>query len=319
MTHPSGPLSHSVCARGVFPVIGLACLVSSLTCSALHAEVTIEMVTVGDAGNVANADGIGAVPYVYRIGTYEVTIGQYAEFLNAVAAEDPYGLYNEQMATSANAAGIERTGEAGAYRYRVVGTALRPITYVSWWDAARFCNWLHNGQGTGSTEEGAYPLHGEIDGVPPQSSDGARYTIPTESEWLKAGHYKGGSSDAGYWKFATQSDAAPGNSLDSPPPQANYRAAGVFTRTQSRVFEDTANYLTDVGAFSGSSSAYGTYDQQGNVQEWNDLTGIRDPARGLRGGSWYQGAFFLNHRNAASTPNYENSSTGFRVVSPTAP
>ena len=71
-----------------------------------------------------------------------------------------------------------------------------------------------------------------------------------------------------------------------------------------------------MGAFSGSSSAYGTFDQQGNVQEWNDLTGLSEPARGLRGGSWYQGLFFLNHRNAASTPTYENSNTGFRVVSP---
>ena len=37
----------------------------------------------------------------------------------------------------------------------------RPVNYVSFWDAARFANWLHNGQptgaqGAGTTEDGAY-------------------------------------------------------------------------------------------------------------------------------------------------------------------
>ena len=41
-----------------------------------------------------------------------------------------------------------------------------PISYVTWGDAARFCNWLQNGQptgseGTGTTETGAYTLNGD--------------------------------------------------------------------------------------------------------------------------------------------------------------
>jgi len=46
------------------------------------------------------------------------------------------------------------------------------------------------------------------------------------------------------------------------------------------------NYLTNVGAFSGSPSAYGTFDQSGNVREWNDLSGSDTQYRGLRGGTW---------------------------------
>jgi formylglycine-generating enzyme required for sulfatase activity len=261
-------------------------------------------------------EGFGAVPYTYRIGVVEVTIGQYTEFLNAVAAKDPYGLYNTMMATTANVAGIERSGSSGSHRYSVIGSALRPITYVSWWDAARFCNWLHNGQGSEGTEQGAYPLAGAVEGIPPKASPDAKFTIPTEAEWFKAAYYKAGSLNAGYWAYATQSDEPPGNQFESGSHQANYRARGLFCLTQSAHHSEDALYLTDVGAFSGSSSAYGTFDQQGNVQEWNDLTGLSEPARGLRGGSWYQGLFFLNHRNAASTPTYENSNTGFRVVSP---
>jgi len=40
-----------------------------------------------------------AVGYAYRIGKYEVTVGQYTAFLNAVAATDTFGLYNPNMAT----------------------------------------------------------------------------------------------------------------------------------------------------------------------------------------------------------------------------
>ena len=28
----------------------------------------------------------------------------------------------------------------------------KPVNYVSFWDAARFANWLTNGQGSGGTE-----------------------------------------------------------------------------------------------------------------------------------------------------------------------
>ena len=45
--------------------------------------------------------GFGAVGYMYNIGKYEVTAGQYCEFLNKVAATDTYGLYNDSMCEDA--------------------------------------------------------------------------------------------------------------------------------------------------------------------------------------------------------------------------
>ena len=51
--------------------------------------VTIDWVTVGDAGNTADDTGYGAVADAFRLGKYEVTIQQYTDFLNAVAATDP--------------------------------------------------------------------------------------------------------------------------------------------------------------------------------------------------------------------------------------
>ena len=47
------------------------------------------------------------------IGKYDVTVGQYTAFLNAVAATDTYGLYNPSMATDLNIAGIARVASSG--------------------------------------------------------------------------------------------------------------------------------------------------------------------------------------------------------------
>jgi formylglycine-generating enzyme required for sulfatase activity len=132
--------------------------------------VTIEMVKVGNPGNAPDTEimsdgsrtsGYGSVGYVYQIGKYEVTAGQYTEFLNAVAKADPNGLYNTAMgSTPGDGANILRTGTSSNYRV-AADWADRPVNYVSFWDAARFANWLHNGQptgvqGLGTTEGGAY-------------------------------------------------------------------------------------------------------------------------------------------------------------------
>jgi formylglycine-generating enzyme required for sulfatase activity len=133
--------------------------------------VSIDMVTVGNAGNANDIGGglIGAVAYDYQIGKYDVTIGQYTSFLNAVAKTDTYSLYNSSMGTNGNIAGISQSGSSGNYSYSVIGSADRPITYVNWFDAARFANWMANGQPTGAqtdttTENGAYALSGADNG-----------------------------------------------------------------------------------------------------------------------------------------------------------
>ena len=137
---------------------------------------SLQFVTVGNPGNAAdtaansdNPNGQGAVPYVYQMGKYDVTAGQYTAFLNAVAATDTYGLYNSNMAlvgVYTAGCGIVQSGTSGSYTYSVA-TAYQnlPVNYVSWGDAARFCNWLQNGQltapeGPGTTETGAYTLNG---------------------------------------------------------------------------------------------------------------------------------------------------------------
>ena len=118
--------------------------------------------------------GFGAVPYVYEMGEFDVTISQYVA-LNAVATTgDPYGLYSTAMAPgpargSFQTLGIAQTSNSGGYSYSVAGSYSQagncPVFDVSWGDAARFCNWLANGQlivpeGSGTTETGSYDVNG---------------------------------------------------------------------------------------------------------------------------------------------------------------
>ncbi|MBW1686668.1 MAG: SUMF1/EgtB/PvdO family nonheme iron enzyme, partial [Deltaproteobacteria bacterium] len=130
-----------------------------------HAEVTFDWVTVGGPGNTCETQSqgcFGAVANTYRISKFETTNAQYAEFLNAVATTDTYGLYNASMGIQLG--GISRSGSPGSYTYNaIVGRENRPVNHVSFWDALRFANWLQNGQPTGAqgtttTENGAYTL-----------------------------------------------------------------------------------------------------------------------------------------------------------------
>jgi sulfatase modifying factor 1 len=256
----------------------------------------MQLVTVGDAGNAADDTGLGAVDCVDRIGAFEVTIGQYAEFVNAVARDDTHDLYNTSMGTDLNKAGIARAGSPGSYSYAVMNDGSdsfnRPISHVTWFDAARFANWMRNGRPTGpqtaaTTEDGAYPLDGATSGTAPAWHAEATFFISTGNEWYKAAYPKGGGLNAGSWEHATQSDSPSGNVVGGGTNQVKFCSDAdlVFSVTQSARYLRTQNDLTNVGAFTNSGSAYGTFDQSGTVHAWNDRTGAADTTRGARGGS----------------------------------
>lgn len=165
---------------------------------------------VNDINNSNDSSGYGSVNYEYVIAQYLVTNCEYAAFLNAVAATDTHNLYNISMGSDARG-GITRSGSSGSYTYSVkTNMGNKPVNYVSWFDCARYCNWLHNNKGNGSTETGAYTIpDGRTSGDVVPSNNDAKYHLPTENEWYKAAYYKGGGTNAGYWSYATQSDTEP--------------------------------------------------------------------------------------------------------------
>ena len=272
--------------------------------------VTIDWVLVGDPGNAADtpssncfAANCGSVGYEYFISKYEVTNAQYAEFLNAKAQDDPFGLYNPNMGAQAQG-GITRSGSPGSYTYAVKsGFADKPVNYVSFYDSLRFANWLNNGQQSADTETGAYTLLGGTaepsNGTTVTAEPGANIFLPTGNEWYKAA----------YWAPGTQSylDYPAGSNT-----QTVCAAPGATPNTAN--CDSVVGNVTDVGAYTGSASPNGTFDQGGNLWEWTEEI-VSDSLRGVRGGSWFSGAGNLAASSTAiDGPTNENFWIGFRVA-----
>jgi len=271
--------------------------------------VTIDWVTVGNPGNACDVPVsgacIGAVADTYRIGRHQVTNAQYAEFLNAKAASDTLGLYSSNMGSGVG--GITRSGSFGSYTYSpIVGRENMPVTYVSFWDSARFANWLHNGQGSGDTETGAYTLLGGTaapsNGLGVTRNAGATIFLPIMDEWYKAATYD--ASTASFFDYATGSDT---------PPTCASPGAAPNTANCANVVGD----FTAVGSYTGSASPYGTFDQGGNAFEWNENPtggGNRRYFMGsFYGASSPTGMTASNLGNAV--PTSESDIVGFRVAS----
>ena len=131
----------------------------------------IDFVTIGNPGNPPDAipNPAGAVPYSYRIGKYEIT---------------------EQMIDKANALG-------GLGITKDTRGPDMPATSVTWYEAAKFVNWLNTS--TGSVP--AYKFDGSGNFQLWQSTDAgydstnlyrnklAKYVLPTVHEWHKAAYY----------------------------------------------------------------------------------------------------------------------------------
>ena len=250
----------------------VACCLCSSTVN-LFAQVTFDWATVGNPNNppdqlyASNVNPhnlrFGAVGYTYRISKYEVTNDQYTAFLNAVdpmganpnlGGADPF-LYNSEMSSNAFGGINFNSGAANGSKYQVKsGRDNNPVVFVSFFDAMRFTNWLENGQGSGSTESGVYTIS---DGLSETRSASATFFIPNENEWYKAAYHDPRTSAAGgppgddhYWFYPTQRDMEP--SCDVPPGSANSANCG-----------DRVSNLTNVGAYTNTTSFYGTYDQAG--------------------------------------------------------
>ena len=282
-------------------VRGLSVATALLGLAPAATAVSIDWTSVGNPGNAADSTGFGAVGYTYQIGTYEVTNAQYAEFLNAKAAADPLALYNTAM--GGGSGGITRTGVSGSFTYSAItGRGDMPVNRVSFYDALRFANWLNNGQGSGDTETGAYTLLGGTatpsNGTTVTRNGGATIVLTSEDEWYKAAYYS--ALTTSYFDYPAGSDTQ------------TTCATPTATANRANCSNAVSNF-TIKGSYTGSASPYGTFDQGGNINEWNEA--IIGSFRGYRAGGFNASPFALGAIFRLSLNPTENSDlVGFRVA-----
>jgi len=196
----------------------------------------IEFVTIGSPGNAPDTTGdpnpAGAVPYEYRIGKYEVS---------------------EQMVDNANALG-------GLGIIKDTRGPDKPATSVSWFEAAKFVNWLNTSTDSAPAYKfdsgGNFQLWSFADAgydpANPFRNRLARYFLPSVHEWYKAAYYD--PTSVVYYYYPTGSDNLP-DGIDFP-------GDPIFDAVFTEILPiDEPNDITNVGLL----SPYGTAGQGGNV------------------------------------------------------
>lgn len=258
----------------------------------------IEFVTIGDPGNVADTTGhpnpAGSVPYVYRIGKFEISEGMINKANSLSAAEGmPLSIAHDNRGTD------------------------KPVTDVDWFEATRFVNWLNTSSGSHLAykydENGNFQLWEPGDpGYDPNNlfrNKLARYFLPGADEWYKAAYYNPSGGD--YFNFATGSNTAPTSVVSG-------TALGTAVYDLPSLSSGPADVM-----LTGGLSPYGTMGQDGNVAEMEetefDLTNdstILPSFRGVRGAGYTASANGMGvlNRYGTSLGNY-SSLLGFRVAS----
>jgi len=259
------------------------------------------MVTIADANNRPDQNGIGGVPYVYELAKCQLTNAEWCEFLNAVG----YGkaivlkLYHKDMTSGIlGGIGIEEGRESSSSSRKEFadstvnlnlqpqpsftskpGWERKPVVYIRYVDVCRYCNWLSSGD----TERGSYDMTQEV----PHRLPGATYFIPSNSEWYKAAYWR----DGRYVNYPT-GDELP--TLD----QANFERGDDLS-------VGPPYYFADVDDFADSATPDGVVQMGGNA--WEMLEDVSRNGAGrlqchYRGGSFGYTETGLSRQNCDTAP-----------------
>jgi len=260
-------------------------------------QFSIDFVTIGNPGNVADTTGMpnpsGSVGYIYNLGKYEVS----RDMISQANAVGGLGITMTDMSSLG--------GNGGN----------RPANGISWYEAARFVNWLNTSSGGVAAykfdSSGAFQLWSPGDSgysaANPYRNSLASFWLPNVHEWYKAAY---GSPRGAWYNFPNGSDVQPTST------EAVYGQLSGGPGETGPVNVDQAGVL----------SPWGTMGQGGNITEWmeNAYDGVNDSpneVREVRGGSWVGFPSFLESTmSGGAEPDREflhtlgDAYVGFRVA-----
>ncbi len=165
-----------------------------------------------------------------------------------------------------------------------------PVLYVSWNEAAAFCEWL-------------------------SKREGKAYRLPTEAEW----EYSARGSDGRIF---------PWGNWNSVGQYANFADARTNFPWRDTTVDDGFAETAPVGSFPRGASPFGIEDLSGNVFEWcldsydpykgkeiSNPRAVKGRQRVYRGGSWKSRMSSLRATaRAFNEPSYLANDVGFRII-----
>ena len=283
--------------RWYFALLVLGCL--SVNAQTLTTETfgsganqfTIDFVTIGNPGNAADTTGspnpAGSVAYTYNIGKYEVSRDMIDKAIGAGALGIQMFVFSDPDRNTSN----------------------KPAAGISWYEAARFVNYLNIS--SGSTAAYKFDVSGNFQlwsaGDTGYTANNlfrnslAKYFLPNNDEWYKAAF---GSPIGSWYNYPTGSDT---------PPASVSGGKDVDTAVYGQ------SIIADIDNAGGLSS-FGTMAQGGNLREWIETSWdlVNDSPtenRTIRGGPWYNPVDALSSAQRFSeNPDLEESRNGFRVA-----
>ena len=227
----------------------------------------------------------------YWIGKYEVTVGQFKEFVKETGyrteAEKGDGAY----VYTKDADWVKKKDANWQNPYFKQGDK-HPVVCISWNDAVAYNKWLS-----------------EKMGLP--------FKLPTEAQWEKAARGTDGR------KYPWDDSPVSGEKL-------NFADKNTEFSWSDKSIDDGYKYTAPVGSYLSGASPYGLLDMAGNVWEWcsdwfdedyyekspgKNPTGPDSGSyRVVRGGSWDFSADFVRCAiRDDSDPAYRDISLGFRL------
>jgi len=295
--------------RLIFPLLALVLLLSACGTLDLNAPLPVyetgadpeawALVPAGDFLSGQHNDPV-RIDYGFKIMVTDVTVTQYAAFLNHALADGTlrinpdqvvgfypgdefHGVKHEIEITAADYVYVPLDDPAARFTFDGTPFAARPgyenhpMTDLSWFGAWGYCGYYG-------------------------------YRLPTELEWEKAA--RGSEDDRPFpWGYEIARNNA--NFYASRDP---FEAMGTFgSRTSPVGFYNGRTY--DGYTTLDSISPYGLYDMAGNVWQWTGDVYEGQHYRYMRGGSkdTYEMDLRIWVRNNA-TPTYYSPGVGFRCV-----